>query len=262
MTLLPLLPGQSTDEDLLSLLEDLAAGSASPRPSQAAPPSLYESSAQRLATQLRRSVSSASASQPNDAGSGTVRRAESVGLGPRSRPGSSLGSDEELFQSSPRGESPPPSFEAEPELDTPNVTTTTPISHLEPHGVDWSGAEVTYSMSETSFMQFEGTQLQPEGDMGPSRGPSGAISVATPTQQLSRRSSASGAEVVGMTSRSQRKCLLRLCSGEEEEEGEGLEDQAVMAGKKVDLVSEEEEEEEEESFLMSQPVWDDIDPDR
>eukprot|EP00731_Ephydatia_muelleri_P010872 Em0005g1458a len=171
---------QSTDEDLLSLLEDLAAGSASPRPSQAAPPSLYESSAQRLATQLRRSVSSASASQPNDAGSGTVRRAESVGLGPRSRPGSSLGSDEELFQSSPRGESPPPSFEAEPELDTPNVTTTTPISHLEPHGVDWSGAEVTYSMSETSFMQFEGTQLQPEGDMGPSRGPSGAISVATP----------------------------------------------------------------------------------
>ena len=110
-------------------------------------------------------------------------------------------------------------------------------------------------------MQFEGTQLQAEGDVGPSRGPSGAISVATPTQQLSRRSSVSGAEVVGMTSRSQRKCLLRLCSGEEEEEGEGLEDQAVMAGKEVDLVSEEEEEE-EESFLMSQPVWDDIDPDR
>ena len=176
-----------------------------------------------------------------------------------------LGSDEELFPSSPQGESPLPSSSADVQ-GVLNVATTTPVSHLEPRMVDCSGmageqgADATYSMSETSFMQFEGTQFQGDDDVQPSREWSGAISMATPSRRLSRTSSVSGVEVVEMTPHSQRKCLLRLCSGEEEEEGEGVEEeQVLMIGKEGALLSEEEE---EESFLMSQPVWDDIDPDR
>ena len=165
--------------------------------------------------------------------------------------GAALGSDEELFSSSPRGEASHfLKFEAQ---GATVVDAAAPGVHLEPRGAgsmlegEGSGSMV-YDMSEASFMQFDSTQP-------PSQSRSGSISMTTPTRKLSQTGSAS---CVGLIPHHQKKCVLRLCA--EGDEGEAMED-PVLGGV---MVNEEEEEEEEdvESFLMSQPVWDDVDPTR
>ena len=313
-------PGQSTDDEVLALLEELAAippSLASPLPSQTHDLLTYESTAQRLATQLRRSVSSASASQSNGTGCGLARGGTggpgsspggpgsspggpgsspggpgSSPVGPRLSPESgasvaALRSDEELFLSSPPGEFPHFS-EAEHK---PNAQGTSsvdvPQGEFETSVLEDVGPSGTYDMSETSFMQFESSQYQAHA-VKPSQDRSGPALMMVVGRKLSRTSSGSGTGLIpqssgsgtglipqsngsgtglipqrsgsgtGLIPHSQKKHVLRLCA--EGKEGEELEDPLLGGASAGD--DEEEEEEEMDNFLMSQPVWDDVDLNR